>query len=112
MKSKTAAAIGIVLALICCAVGGLWHMENYETVYYTRIDNTKVHEIAATDDMRYEYALDCYNKDGNKKQLKFKTSRILREDAYLLLEVRAFGVHSWEEVQPEDLPPRTLEKLK
>ena len=112
MKSKATSIFLLIIALIACAVGGLWHMENYETVYYTRIDNAKMREIAATDDMRYEYALDCYNKDGSKKPLKFKTSRILRENAYLMLEVRAFGVHSWEEVQPEELPPKTLEKLK
>ena len=56
--------------------------------------------------MKYEYTLDCYNENGKKKELKFKTSRELREDAYLLLEVRVLGVHTWKEVQYSELPEK------
>ena len=44
------------------------------------------------------------NKKGKNKELKFKTSRELKEGAYLLLEVRSLGVHKWEEVSYNDLP--------
>ena len=56
--------------------------------------------------MKYEYTLDCYNENGKKRELKFKTSRELKEDAFLKLEVKTFGVHSWEEVQYNELPEK------
>lgn len=111
MKCKTI-IITIVLCLLCCVVGGVWYLQGYENVYYTKIDNTKVQEVSAnsdSSDLKYEYTLDCYNKDGKKRNLKFKTFRILKEDAYLLLEVRALGVHKWEEVQYNDLPQKVQE---
>lgn len=56
--------------------------------------------------MKYEYTLDSYNKNGKKKQIKFKTNRELREEAYLMLEVTSMGVHSWKEVQYNELPEK------
>lgn len=56
--------------------------------------------------MKYEYTLDSYKENGKKKEIKFKTSRELREDAYLILEVKTFGVHSWKEVQANELPEK------
>ena len=56
--------------------------------------------------MKYQYTLDCYNENGKKRELKFKTSRELKEDAFLKLEVKTFGVHSWEEVQYNELPEK------
>lgn len=61
--------------------------------------------------MKYEYNLECYNKNGHKKILKFKTTRELKEDAYLLLKTRIFGVYSWEEVLFKDLPDKVKDKL-
>ena len=54
----------------------------------------------------HEYTLDSYNKNGKKKQIKFKTNRELREEAYLMLEVTSMGVHSWKEVQYNELPEK------
>ena len=57
------------------------------------------------DDMKYEYTLKAYNKNGKEKEIKFKTSRELREDAYLELEVMQIrGVVNWKEVQENELP--------
>jgi len=67
--------------------------------------------ISATDEMKYEYTLDCYNENGKKKEIKFKTSRELKEDAYLMLEVRTFGVHTWKEVQTNELPEKVKTAL-
>ena len=40
-----------------------------------------------------------------EKEIKFKTSRELREDAYLELEVMQIrGVVNWREVQQDELP--------
>lgn len=113
MKGKII-IITIVLCLLCCVVGGVWYLQCYEDVYYTKIDNTKLQEVSInsdSSDMKYEYTLDCYNKDGKKRNLKFKTFRILKQDAYLLLEVRSLGVHKWEEVQYNDLPQKVQEKI-
>lgn len=105
MKEKIPMIIAVIVAIAICGIV-FFIMENYESVYYTQIDNTKIQSISATDDMKYEYTLDCYNENGKKKEIKFKTSRELKEDAYLMLEVRTFGVHAWKEVQVNELPER------
>lgn len=110
MRDRLFIMLGIVLFFVCCGAG-LYFLENYDAIYYTKIDNTKVEKLATSDAMKYEYKLDCYNKNGSKKEIKFKTSRKLREEAYLSLEVKVFGVHKWQEVQEEDLPPKVKEKL-
>lgn len=97
---------GIIVIVIC--VGGIYFLENYESVYYTQVDNSKIEKLSTSDDMKYEYTLDCYNEKGKKKELKFKTSRELREDAYLMLEVRSIGVHTWKEVQHDELPEKVV----
>lgn len=111
MKGKTIIIIAIILVLVCCAVFGIYYLENYHGIYYTQIDNSKVKELPESEDMAYEYTLDCYNEKGKKTELTFKTYRVLRAEAYLKLEVRTFGVHSWEEVQYDDLPAKVREKL-
>lgn len=111
MKGKTIITVAIVLCVLGCVVGGIWYWQGYEAVYYTKIDNTDVKELPASSDMKYEYTLDCYNKDGQKRSLKFKTSRILKENAYLSLEVRSLGVHKWEEVMYNDLPQKVQDRI-
>ena len=111
IKEKIPMIIAAIVAIAICVIG-FYFLENYEAVYYTQIDNTKIQSISATDDMKYEYTLKSYNADGKEKEIKFKTSRELREKAYLKLEVRTFGVHSWEEVQEGELPSRVYEKIK
>lgn len=111
MKGKIFAVAVTVLILVCCFVGGLNYLENYEEVYYSKIDNSRMKEISSSDNMKYEYTLECYNRNGKKRKLKFKTSRELKEDAYIALEVRCLGVHKWEEVQYNDLSPKVQEKI-
>ena len=111
MKSKLFIFAGIMLFIIGCGIS-LYYAENYEAFYYSKIDNTKVEKLLSSDDMNYEYNLECYSKNGKKKNLKFKTTKILKKDAYILLEVRTFGVHKWQEVQYNELPQKVKEKLK
>ena len=111
MKGKVFVVIGFTIIVICCVIAGLYRLENYEEVYFTKIDNTKAEKLPTSDDMKYEYTLDCYNNKGKKKQLKFKTSRELKENAYLLLSVRSFGVHKWEEITYNDLPQAVQEEI-
>lgn len=110
IKEKMPIIIAVIVAIAICGIA-FYFLENYESVYFTQIDNTKIQSISATDEMKYEYTLDCYNENGNKKEIKFKTSRELREDAYLMLEVRTFGVHSWKEVQANELPEKVKTAL-
>lgn len=111
MRGKIIAVVVTVVVLICGVAGGLHYLEDYEHIYYSQIDNTKITELSANNEMKYEYKLDCYDEKGKKRELKFKTSRELREDAYILLEVRSLGVHKWEEVQYNDLPEKVQEKM-
>lgn len=111
MKKTIITGIGIAAFLACCGIG-FYYLENYEGTYYTQIDNTKITKLSTSDDMKYEYTIDCYDKNGKKKELKFKTSRELREQAYLKLTTRIFGVHHWEEVQRKELPETVQDKLK
>lgn len=106
------AVIAAVSVAGVCLVGGLHFLENYDEVFYTRIDNSKIRELSSDTDMKYEYTLDCFNKDGKKRSLTFKTYRKLREGAYISLEVRSLGVHKWEEVKYNDLSQKVQEKIK
>ena len=103
-KEKLPIIIAIII-MIALAVGAYYFLVVHKEIYYTQIDNTKIEEVSATDDMKYEYTLTAYNKNGKEKEVKFKTSRELREGAYLELDVMQMrGVINWREVQTEDLP--------
>lgn len=42
--------------------------------FYTQTYNSKIKLISSTDDMKYEYILDLYNKNETKKEITFKIS--------------------------------------
>ncbi len=106
LKEKLPMVIIAIIAIAICGVA-LYIIEFGEDVYYTQIDNTKIEKISSDDNMKYKYTLKCYKESGKEKELAFKTSRELREDAYLKLEVKSVtGVHSWEEVQYNELPEK------
>lgn len=111
VKGKVAAAVLAIVCLVCCAAGGFYYLENYEEVYYTQINNTKLKELSTGREMKYEYTLDCYNESGRKKEITFQTARVLRDRAYLALEMRAFGLTSWEEVAYSELPEEVQKKI-
>lgn len=92
----------IIMAGLIVAFYILFINEEY---YYTKIDNTKIQEIKASDEMKYEYNLVSYNENGKEKEIKFKTSRELKDGAYLKLTVMNIrGVITWEEVTLEEIP--------
>ncbi len=110
IKEKLPLIIGIIVFIALCVVA-YYFLFIGKTIYYTQIDNTKIQEITNSD-MKYEYTLDCYKENGKKKTLKFKTSRQLRENAYLKIEyMKITGVHSWEEVQYKNLPKKVQENM-
>lgn len=109
IKGKIFAGIGIVVVIAVFFII-FWLLFYQESTYYTKIDNTKVEQLDSGD-MRYEYTLDAYNEKGNSKEVTFKTSRELKDDAYLKLDVMLTrGVKSWEEVQFDELPDKVQEQ--
>ena len=106
IKEKFFIAFGIIIFLCLCSVA-YYYLFVGTTLYYTQVDNTKIEEITSDDNMKYEYTLDCYKKDGKKKTITFKTSRELREGAFLEIEyMEISGVHSWKEVKYNELPKK------
>ena len=111
VKGKILAGIGVVIVIAVFFVV-FWLLFYQESTYYTKIDNTKV-EWLSSGDMRYEYTLDAYNEKGNAKEVTFKTSRELKDEAYLKLDVMLTrGVKSWEEVQFDELPDKVQEQYE
>ncbi len=103
-KEKIPMIIAVII-VIALAVGAYYFLVVHKDLYYTQIDNTKIEEISGSDDMKYQYTLTAYNKNGKEKEVQFKTSRELREDAYLELDIMQMrGVVNWREVQVEELP--------
>ena len=104
LKEKIPMIIAVVIVIVLL-IGAYYFMFVYKTAYYVQIDNTKIEQVSTSDDMKYEYTLTAYNKNGKEKEIKFKTSRELRDGAYLELDVMVTrGVIDWREVQQEELP--------
>ncbi len=103
IREKIPMLFAILLAIVVCGLA-YYFLEYHQLVYYTQVDNMKLERISASDDMKFEYTLECYSERGKNKKISFKTSRELREDAYLMLELTVMGVHAWKEVQYEELP--------
>lgn len=112
IKEKIFIMIGIVVFITLVGFLGYNYLVRSFT-YYTQIDNTKISEVDAKDEMKYEYKLIMYDENGNLKEIKFKTSRELREDAFLKVKYYVIsGVNKWEEIQYEDLPLKVKSKYK
>ncbi len=106
IKEKIPMIIVVIIAIIICALA-FYFFEYQEEVYYTQVDNSKISKLITTDNMKYQYTLFAYNEKGKKKEFTFKTSRELRNEAYLKLETKTLvGVRKWEEVQFNELPEK------
>ena len=103
--------IAVIVAIALCGVA-YYFLVYQQSNYYTQIDNSKIVSIPETGGMKYEYTLDFYSENGKKKEMKFRTSRELKEDSYLKLKVMVTrGVKSWEEVQVNELPDKVKTAL-
>ena len=76
----------IIVAIIMIAfiAGAYYLLVIHKDLYYTQIDNTKIQEVTSSGDMKYEYTLIAYNKNGKVMQIR--------------------GVVNWKEVQANELP--------
>ena len=112
VKDKLCLATLIIIFITLCGLA--YYFLVYQTKeYYVQIDNTKVELLTTTDNMKYLYTLTGFNEVGKEKEIEFKTTRELREGAYLKLDVMAFrGVVSWNEVQEDELPDKVREVYK
>ena len=110
-KEKLPIIIAVII-VIALMVGAYYFLVIHKELYYTKIDNTKIEQLSTTDDMKYQYTLKAYNKTGKEKEVKFKTSRELREGAYLELDfMQMRGVVNWREVEENKLPEDVKTKL-
>ena len=60
----------------------------------------------------YLYKLEAVNAAGDRTEIEFGTSRELRQDAFLKLDLQPIrGVVGWSEVSEDALPPKAEEIL-
>lgn len=91
----------------------VYNLEYKKITYYTQIDNNKIKELTTTDSMKYEYELTAYDEEGKSKKITFKTTRELKDKAYLKIKYMYIsGVNSWEEVNYYNLPNKVQIKYK
>lgn len=110
-KEKLPIIIAVIIVIALMA-GAYYFLVIHKELYYTKIDNTKIEQLSTTDDMKYQYTLKAYNKNGKEKEVKFKTSRELREGAYLELDfMQMRGVVNWREVEENKLPEDVKTKI-
>ena len=75
--------------------------------------HNKIKELTTTDSMKYEYELTAYDEEGKSKKITFKTTRELKDKAYLKIKyMNISGVNSWEEVNYYNLPNKVQIKYK
>ena len=106
IKGKVITLIGVLISILAFC-GIYWLLFYQNTNYYKKIDNTKIEKLDTSYDMNYEYTLTAYNKDGKEKEITFKTSRELKDGAYLEVEfMLTRGVKTWKEIQFNELPDK------
>ena len=93
IKEKLPIILCVIIFIFLCSFTYYYLFEK-EMYYYTQIDNSKVEELDAKEDMKYEYTLTMYDEEAF---LKIKYYNI-------------FGVNNWQEVKYEDLPDKVKEK--
>lgn len=106
--------VGIPVLTVLIMFGVAYHFvcnTDTATRWYVQVDNARV-QPPGEDSEEYEYSLDAYDENGNRHDVKFKTTRELRNDAYLELKTMPFrGLISWAEVQPDEMPEPTRKAL-
>ncbi|MCM1364160.1 MAG: YxeA family protein [Faecalibacterium sp.] len=115
MNKKILACALAAIIVVIAAVGAVgWYLfsDHGITLYYTQIDNTKLEVgegrkgvIDADGGMDYYYTLISYDKNGKEKEIRFGTSKQLKDDAFIRVSVVPLrGAVTWMEVQYNELP--------
>lgn len=108
--SKKTVIISVVSAaalLIGAFCVGMLFLRDPYFYYYTQIDNSKYTISYKNEKELYEYKLPSYDDKGNGKEIPFKTTRKLRNNAFLKLKYTNFGgVVTWEEIKWNELPEK------
>lgn len=107
-------AIVLAILVLFLIMGTIFQFTtNHTQDYFLQVDNTKVSEITPHGGMSYRYTIQAFRADGSGQQIDFDTSRVLREEAFVRLEVAPVrGIISWSEVDYEELPAAVQGKYK
>ena len=113
MKAHTMLLLALWFVIILIAIIGLSYLTFCTSdTCYAQVDNARLTEIIPRGGMYYRYELPAFDEKGKERTVSFETNRVLRDDAYLRLNVAPIrGVTSWEEVTPEDIPDRAWNML-
>ena len=106
MRTRSIVMLILWLIILIIALSGLFYLTFLtNSAWYVQVDNASVTDITPRGGMYYRYELPARNEKGQERTLTFETSRLLREGAWLRLDVAPIrGVTAWAEVQPEELP--------
>ena len=120
-KKKTMAITSIAIVGLAAALLFAASMANLLLAgdYYVKIDNACVSEnepsggiVNLGSSEPYLYKLGAVNATGDKAEIEFGTSRELRQDAFIKLDLQPIrGVVGWSEVTEDALPANVAEAL-
>ena len=104
-KTVITSAVSAAALLVGVFFVGMFCLRSIYSYYYTQIDNSKYTLTHKGEKELFEYKLDCYDDNGDPKEIAFKTVRELRDNAFLKLKYTDHGgVVFWEELKWEELP--------
>lgn len=82
--------------------------------YYTTVDAEGKYlgkDSIREDKDSYQYEFTAYNASGKKQPITIKVTKQLREGAFLQILAKGQNGKSWMEVQENEIPEKTKEKL-
>ncbi|MCM3707945.1 MULTISPECIES: YxeA family protein [Cytobacillus] len=109
--------VGVLFAIVIL-IAGLFiivpkeDMDHFNPLIAKDEVYVQINEEAVPKGSRYEYTLIGYNEEGEEKEITFGSGKVLRENAFLKVEVKGSFVDEWEEVQAGELPAKAAAKLK
>lgn len=120
-KGKTTAITAVVACGLAASLLFAASMTNLFLAgnYYVQIDNARISENESSGGVinlgssePYLYKLEAVNAAGDKTEIEFGTSRELRQDAFLKLDLQPIrGVVGWSEVTEDSLPRKVAVAL-
>ncbi|BFH64597.1 YxeA family protein [Paenibacillus azoreducens] len=119
MKKGLVIGAGIILALL---IGFIVFIQNVNINrlgadhYYVQIQDGGKKMEDKTDSgeiyVNYEYTMKGFDEEGKEKTFTFTANKELRKQAYLRVYLKDDKVSSYQEVQANELPEKTKQKLE